>query len=292
MNRQAIYSRITDTILSKLKEGTIPWKRSWKIGLPANYVSKRIYSGINFLSLLTNDFASPYYLTFLQCSQKEGKILKGAKGIPIIFWKIMDRGTEEKDLSDEMRQVPLARLSHVFNLTQTDLYKDNADHLRIYSCESIIEGMGDRRPVIKHNPVRSYYSSKKDYISIPKIDDFHNPDEYYSTLFHELIHWTGNINRLNRLSIISDVDRYSLEELTAEIGSAYLCGLTGIESNVIDNQSSYVEGWYRNLQSNPDVLIKASLQAQRAVDYIIQEISPLNKPTKPWHTINNNNPTI
>jgi antirestriction protein ArdC len=271
MNRQTIYSRITDTILSKLKKGTIPWKRSWKIGLPANYISKRIYSGINFLSLLVNDFASPYYLTYLQCSKKQGKILKGAKGIPIIFWKITDIANKDiDDMSNEVKQVPIARLSYVFNLTQTDLYKDNADQLKIYSCESIIEGLGDNRPVVKHNPVRSYYSSKKDYISIPHIDDFDNPDEYYSTLFHELIHWTGNINRLNRLSIISDVEKYSLEELTAEIGSAYLCGLTGIESNVIDNQSSYIEGWYRNLQSNPDVLIKASLQAQRAVDYILK----------------------
>jgi antirestriction protein ArdC len=58
--------------------------------------------------------------------------------------------------------------------------------------------------------------------------------EYYSTLFHEFAHSTGHPSRLKREGIseahfFGDAV-YSREELVAEMGAAFLCGHTGIES--------------------------------------------------------------
>jgi len=85
MNKSEIYTRMTDKLLAKLNEGVIPWRRSWSIGIPRNFISKRPYNGINFLSLLAEDHPSPYYLTFLQAKEKAVAINSGAKGSLIVF---------------------------------------------------------------------------------------------------------------------------------------------------------------------------------------------------------------
>ena len=48
MNRNDIYACITDKLISRIKDGVLPWRRSWHQGLPANFITKRYYNGINF----------------------------------------------------------------------------------------------------------------------------------------------------------------------------------------------------------------------------------------------------
>lgn len=85
MNRADIYNKVTEKLMSKISEGIIPWRRSWSLGVPRNVVSKRAYNGINFLSLISEDHPSPYYLTFLQAKEKGATINKGATGSLIVF---------------------------------------------------------------------------------------------------------------------------------------------------------------------------------------------------------------
>ena len=52
---------------------------------------------------------------------------------------------------------------------------------------------------------------------------------FYSTLCHELVHWSGVKARLDRdLSGRFGDDAYAMEELVAELGSAFLCADLGI----------------------------------------------------------------
>ena len=88
-------------------------------------------------------------------------------------------------------------------------------------------------------------------------------------MLHELIHWTGHSKRLGRDLKSSDKAAYSYEELVAEMGSSYLCGLTGIAPKTLDNQSAYIAGWLKLAEGNRDIFIRASLDARKAVDYII-----------------------
>lgn len=85
MNKSEIYTRITDKLISKISEGIIPWRRSWSVGIPRNFISQRPYNGINFISLLAEDHPSPYYLTFLQAKERGVTINKGATGSLIVF---------------------------------------------------------------------------------------------------------------------------------------------------------------------------------------------------------------
>lgn len=260
MNHKEIYTHITEEILQKLKEGIIPWRKSWKSGVPLNYITKKPYRGINFLSLITKDYPSPYYLTFLQCNEKEGRVHKGERGHLIVYWSIKEILDEEEN----KKSIPIIRYSYVFNLAQTSLYEDKSEELKLIDCEEILSKIKDRL-TIKHNISQCYYNKREDIISIPRIESFESREEYYSSLFHELIHWTGHKDRLNRNY------EYAFEELIAELGSAYLCGITGISNQTIDNQVSYIKEWMRVIESNNKSLLKAAAEAQRAINYITNQ---------------------
>jgi len=92
-------------------------------------------------------------------------------------------------------------------------------------------------------------------------------------MYHELTHSTGHPSRLNREGITAQAgfgsEVYSREELVAELGSAYLCALTGIETGTIDNSAAYVAGWLRKLSDDRSLIITAASSAQKAVDYIM-----------------------
>jgi antirestriction protein ArdC len=97
-------------------------------------------------------------------------------------------------------------------------------------------------------------------------------EEYYSTVFHEMTHATGHEKRLNHKTLADIMafgdTNYSKEELCAEMGAAYLCGIGGIENTTIDNSAAYINGWLAKLRRGPKVLVHAAAQAQKEVDYI------------------------
>ena len=46
--------------------------------------------------------------------------------------------------------------------------------------------------------VRKRSTHRRDFVMMPDAKAFYSPEEYYSTLFHELAHSTGHKSRLNR----------------------------------------------------------------------------------------------
>jgi antirestriction protein ArdC len=262
MNKNEFLNGITMSIIDKLSKGTLPWRRSWKTGVPANFVSKRAYIGINFISLILKDYPSPYYLTFLQCKERSGTINRGSSGCPVIYWEVKEFPSASED--EKQKRVPIVRLSYVFNLSQTSLYNENILET-ILSCEELIARM-PVKPIIKHNIRGCYYSPAGDYISIPKIEDFETKEEYYSALFHEMIHWTGHETRINRIASgrYGDND-YAYEELVAELGAAYLCSLCGISNMTINYHASYINGWLKLMKRDARMLLKASTETGRAI---------------------------
>ena len=119
---------------------------------------------------------------------------------------------------------------------------------------------------------KAFYRPLTDSIHLPKWSRFETAEEYYCTLYHELIHSSGYKSRLNRKGItehnsFGDED-YSQEELIAEIGSAFMCGMTGIEKTTLKNSSAYIQNWLKKLQNDKRLIVIAAAQAQKAVDWI------------------------
>ena len=90
-----------------------------------------------------------------------------------------------------------------------------------------------------------------------------------------MIHSTGHEKRLNRpglrnASFGSTV--YSKEELIAEIGSACLMNLLGIETDrSLLNSAGYIQGWMSALRSDKRLVVLAAGQAEKATKYILEE---------------------
>ena len=142
----------------------------------------------------------------------------------------------------------------------------------IAACEQVVSGWAGK-PVIQHGGDCASYSKLVDVIQMPERTWFDSVEEYYSTLYHELVHSTGHPTRLNR-STLMDFERfgdesYSREELVAEMGAAFLCGFAGVENRTINNSSSYLRSWLDVLKADSRLVMIAASQAQKAVDVIL-----------------------
>lgn len=269
------YDIITDRILSKLADGIVPWHKPWEQGIPRNLVSKKPYRGVNVFLTASAGFASPYWLSFNQCKEKGGSVKAGSKGTAVVFWKRL--AVPDRDNEDETAIIPFLRYYTVFNLEQTTGITVPDEPLKpsfepMAQCEQVVQDM-PLRPAIAHGEARAYYRPRTDSINMPSRQAFDGPEEYYSTLFHELTHSTGHADRLNRhkeqgADCQFGSPDYSREELVAEMGAAFLCGVCQIENKTIDNSAAYVASWLKVLKGDPKLVIIAAAQAQRAADYI------------------------
>jgi antirestriction protein ArdC len=275
MSNNTIAQIITDQIIEALENGTIPWKKPWKTELPMNLISKHVYRGINLLMLSMSPYASPYYLTFKQLAYLGGFVKPGSKGFKVVYWKTIessDEDTEEKK--------PLLKYYTVFNVEQCDkipeeLFPDQ-DHEfdSIAACEGILDNVPDM-PDFREAP-NAFYDINSDIIGLPPRRNFVSAEEFYSTAFHELVHSTGHPERLNRKVLSGSAgmnENYSKEELVAEIGSSFLCAHARISPKTLDNQAGYIANWLSVLKGDKKFIFSASSLAQKAVDYILGNLS-------------------
>jgi antirestriction protein ArdC len=128
-------------------------------------------------------------------------------------------------------------------------------------------------PAIQHGQSKAYYQPAADTVTMPARQLFPQPEHYYSVLFHELTHSTGHPSRLDRATLrdllaFGDTN-YSKEELVAEMGAAYLCGVAGISNETVNNSAAYIQGWLSKLRNDSRLLIQAAAQAQKAADFIL-----------------------
>lgn len=272
--KKSVYDIITDKIISKLEEGVIPWRRPWKNGGSAvNWKTQKAYRGVNAFLLDPGEYA-----TFNQIKEAGGKVKKGAKSEIVTFWKMLE--VDNKETKDK-ETVPLLRYYRVFEInTQVEGLTSKKDtttyeHDPIEEAEKIVQGYPSA-PYFTFNSGRAYYQPDTDKINCPPLKDFPVKEEYYSTLFHEMVHSTGHKERLNRQGVaknkitFGDQD-YSKEELIAEMGATMLCGMAGIDQTTIDNSASYIKSWLSKLKKDNKLIIQASGQAQKAADLILDK---------------------
>jgi antirestriction protein ArdC len=143
----------------------------------------------------------------------------------------------------------------------------------ITKCEEVLNAWGNRLKIDHIHGNKAGYNRLADTIIIPEPQYFDSREEYYATLFHEMIHATGSPDRLDREKGQEFGDQtYSFEELVAEIGAAYLCGHCGIEKPVLENKTAYINSWISRLEKeqNKDWVVMACGKAEKAAKYIIE----------------------
>lgn len=285
-----VYTIVTDRILALLESGTIPWQRPWGSSAgnaaPANFISRKAYAGINAVLLGCAGFGCPYWLTFKQAKELGGSVRKGERGTPVVFWKFLDKtGADGKPVigaNGKPEQIGFLRYFTVFNLQQVDgiaweMPETVANPFASNeACERIVASM-PVAPVIRHGGDRAFYSPSLDFVQLPERSAFKTPAHYYSTAFHELVHSTGHESRLNRKGVSNRIQAehkfgsadYSREELVAEMGAAFLCGVAGIINESVQESASYIENWIKALKGDSKLVVIAAGQAQKAADFIL-----------------------
>ena len=283
MAKANVYEMVTARIIAELEKGNIPWEKPWT-GVRSgafNRISKKPYSLINQMLLQH----SGEYATFKQWQELGGHVRKGEKSEIVVFWKIFEAEETNPETGEkETKKIPLLRYYNVFHISQVEGVEPLAseqlnDEIEpIEEADKIITDYINREHLnfteCKSN--QAYYRPSDDSVVVPLKKQYKNINEYYSTTFHELTHSTGHKNRLNRLQTGAVAafgsETYSKEELVAEIGSASLMNIVGIETpKTFKNSAAYIQSWLKVLRNDNKFIVSASSKAEKAVNYIIGE---------------------
>ena len=239
-----------------------------RLGLPRNLFSQRSYSGINVWLLTAMGYASPFWATFHQVKAAGGSVRKGARGVPVVFWKVYnheDTETGEAEKRFVLRQYTVFNAAQLDGVAIPEITVLAHRFTPIERCAQLVDAM-PHRPAIIQGHQRAFYTPATDTLHLPSPACFQSPEAYYATSVHELVHATGHPSRLNRttltdLCLFGD-PTYAKEELVAEMGAAYLCGVCGIANATLDNSAAYLQSWMAGPAPRPDMLVHAAAQAQ------------------------------
>lgn len=289
---KALHIQVAEKLIEQLKAGTAPWQKPWSsenlpaFELPYNVQTGNRYKGINTLMLLLAEREDPRWMTFKQAAASDWQVKKGEKGTMIQFVKTTDQQTKRdekgKPVLNEQGQAvkinlkldkPIITSAWVFNAEQINgipsLERQDTESLTwnpLERAESLIKQSG---AVIHHRAGdRAFYSPIADQVTMPLREQFDAPGKYYATLLHELGHWTGHTDRLDR-SIMNrfGTEDYAREELRAEIASL----LIGQELRIGHDpgqHAAYVDSWIKVLQENPFEIHSAATDAEKIFNYL------------------------
>jgi len=269
-----VYQMVTDRIIEQLEKGVIPWRKPWRGNPAMNYVTRKPYRGVNPMILPH----SGEYLSFLQVKELGGRVKKGEKGSIVVFFKPLE---VEDNQTGEKKNIPFLKYSTVFHLSQIEGIPTKlppfvlSDVQPIEAAKKVIDGYTARSGVCFNHVIgndRAYYQPSTDTITLPEIGQFTSANDYYSVTFHEAAHSTGHKTRLNRNIGTSTFgsQKYSEEELVAEIAAAMLMNETGIEiSGTFENSAGYIKSWLTKLRDDKKMIMTASSAAQKAADLIL-----------------------
>ena len=285
---QKIMSEIAHKVADLMTKHGTDWVKPWQGqagGFPVNVASGKQYRGINVFLLLSEGFSSQYWATFNQWKAAGAKIKKGSKATTIVLWKPLERQTENAEGETQTDRFWMLRTFKVFNADQVEGWEAPAQDVTatpvdangFEHCPSIEEFFDEAGVQINHGGNSAFYAPSVDAVQMPRKEDFVGTDTstaaeaYYSTLAHEVTHWTGHKSRLDRIKSTRFGDKdYAFEELVAEMGAVFLSVQFGISPAPRPDHAKYLNNWIAALKAEPKVIFSAASEAQKAVDFIAE----------------------
>ncbi len=282
----SIYDTITNQIIAALERGTgdytLPWHRSSApLTRPVNAVTRKAYRGVNVLALWASaeaqDFGHGLWATYRQWQTLGAQVRKGEKASPIVFYKVLDKAEGSEDKAREGAGRIFAQGSHVFNIAQVEGYAlpevPEAEAFDpVPDVEAFIAATG---AAIRIQGDSAHYTPSTDTITMPDRERFFATttasaeQNWYAILLHELVHWTGADHRLARTfgKRFGD-EAYAMEELVAELGSAFLCGDLGLSVTPRPDHACYLASWLKVLKDDNRAIFTAASAAAKAAEWL------------------------
>ena len=286
-----VYRCITENIVAAIEAGPGVFRMPWHWmgasgGRPVNALTGRFYRGVNVVMLWaearTRGFDSCYWATYRQWHELGGQVRGGERGSTIVFYKkIEGDASQGKEGEDEDEGSPttrlVARASRVFNSAQVDGWQapPPPPRSRVETLEKVEAFVQATGADIRERGNHAFYNPGADHIQIPPRDSFigtptSSPTEaFYSTLCHELTHWSGHKSRLSRDLSGRFGDRaYSAEELVAELGAAFLCADLGIANMPRIDHAQYIASWFLLMRDDERAIFTAASKAAAAAEFL------------------------
>lgn len=301
MAKQSIYEQVTNDIVKQLEQGIAPWDHGamWNVpegvssvGMPVNGVSGNRYRGINVLILWATAWekglGSGTWLTFKQVKNLGGSVIKGEKSARITYFDRFTPDDEKQQAKAEGRDaktVPFIKTYNVFNVRQCEglpeelmaTFEPAEWEAAEPHCEAII---ARNNPRLTFDPSGACYIPALDTVQMVPGQFFPEPLDYYRVLFHELTHWTGHEDRLNReIRNKFGSPKYAFEELVAELGAAFISASLGLPSSL--RHAEYLDSWIKCLKEDSRAIFKAATLASKAADFILGDGQPKPAPKAP-----------
>lgn len=277
---------LVDKVIANMDKGYI-WEAGWDINAlrSQNPVSGAKYNGINKLSLgyvvSENNYQDPRFVTFKQAQDNNWKVKRGEHGHLCEYWIWTTKVEKENENGEKVKvEVPLDRpkVSYftVFNMEQIEGNYPKFELPTKLSHDNLVEIANDliassRCPIKEVAQSRAYYSPSNDDITLPLRDSFSSSEDFLATLIHEMAHSTGEELGRQMSTGGKMSPEYAKEELVAELSSLFLKAELGIanEGKHFENHSAYLNGWNSMLKSDPNELYRASKEADKACEFIM-----------------------
>ena len=297
--RQSEDSRIrfaenaAERVIQQLERGVAPWQKRWEQPTganepPYNPVSGTRYKGLNAIVLRSeateHGYHDPRWLTYGQAQKIGARVRKGERGTKVEYQQFspIGKGKGEGMPAEDKKQPGESKIRHrtytVFNAEQCEKMPP-LEHKRVPDWEAseraerLLKESGAR---IEHQyGDRAYYHPSDDKIVLPEREQFRTYEVYYTTALHEMGHWTGHKDRLDRNTLNQGLkdgfasQAYAKEELRAEMTSITVNGVMKLPHEP-ERHASYVGEWIQALKNDPNELRHAAHDADRMADYILQ----------------------
>lgn len=300
MSRTDIRQEVTDRVIAALEKGGLAeWTKPWaNLGgvagmggvMPWNFSTGRKYQGINtmilFMRCMDEGYTTNAWLTFNQAKALGATVRKGAKGTPIVTYRLREVPAQREGAADgETVTIPFARQFYVFNVEQVDGLELGELEPRPLLDDTgklaEIEAIKDRLCVdtgltFERAGNRAVYMHLTDKVMMPA-GSWNTGGDYIATLAHELVHATSAGHRLNRHALLLErfkeghEQRYAFEELVAELGAAMVCAELGVVGDHLQHES-YIASWLKALRNDKSFIFRAATLASDAHRYLMGEV--------------------
>lgn len=278
-----IYETVTESVIEAMESGDLKrWSKPWRAlatNMPVS-TTGRAYSGINAVVLAFAGYDSPVWGTYKAWQSigcQVGRASEVGHGTKIMLWKPTKRKVQDAAGDETTKRSMYVATYTVFNLAQ--IVSGDTERFAAKPVEPLNKGERHEDAdlvalatgaSITHGGNAAYYTPGVDRITIPAFEDFVDSEAYYGTLFHELAHWTGHADRLNRdLTGRFGNAAYAIEELVAEFAAAFTCAAVGVSPEPRADHASYLASWAKACRADRSALVSAASAARKAAEYVL-----------------------
>jgi antirestriction protein ArdC len=282
--KQDIYMRVTNAIVSAIESGAGSYRMPWIVRQdkgfsPISISTVKPYRGINTIVLWaqaqSKGYSSALWGTYQQWQSLGGQVRKGEHGSPVVYWGTYDaKKTADDDPDEHSGRHLFCKGYSVFNLDQVDGCKlpkrfepKLSQNRRVERAESFFAAVGVQ---VRDGGNRAFYRpDTPEAVYVPGFNQFPEAPQYYSVLAHETTYWTSHASRCDRqLGKRFDDEAYAMEELIAELGSAYTMAALQLELAPRTDHAAYIQSWLKVLKADKRAIFTAASEAQQAADFL------------------------